>query len=149
MTLLAALLLTQAAPDPTPEALALGRRLAEAGTLSALLPIVVAKDREEVIGEHPEWSDADKAAFRTTADQVAADGIGKLMDATGRSYARKLNVEELRTLVAFNEGAAAKRWRDAMPAAIVEGMTAIGEFDFKKNARAAFCAKTGKACEKK
>ncbi|UZK64866.1 hypothetical protein [Sphingomonas sp. M1-B02] len=141
------LALAQAVSAPDPEALRLGRRLAETGTLAALLPIVTVKEREELLREHPEWSDADKAAFRATADEVAKAATARLMEASGRAYARILSLPDLRALVAFNEGAAATRWRAATPAAVLESMGAMGGFDYKKEARAAFCAKSGKGCD--
>lgn len=144
MTVMAALLAHGAAD---PEAEALGRRLAETGTLAAMLPAIAAKEREEVIADHPEWSDADKAAFRETADTVAKAGIERLMVATGHAYATRLPVEDLRQLVAFNESPVAKRWREATPGAILEAMTAAGALDFKGDTRKAFCARTGKLCE--
>jgi hypothetical protein len=54
----AVLLMAQAAPSADNEAETLGRRLAEAGTLAALLPTLAAKDREELIAENPGLSDA-------------------------------------------------------------------------------------------
>ena len=70
MSLILALALL-AAPDPTAEALALGRRLAETGTLATLLPLKTAQEREELVAEHPDWSEADKAALRQEADAEA------------------------------------------------------------------------------
>lgn len=143
--LLALALLAAPAADPTPEALALGVRLAETGSIAALLPTIVAKEREELVGEHPDWSDADKAALRTTADAVATTGIRRLMDAIGRAYAEKLSIDDLRALVAFNESPAAQRWRAATPAVMGEAL-AGSKFDFKADVRAAFCKQTGKGC---
>ncbi len=139
-----ALLLAQAVP--TPEAETLGRRLAETGTLAAMLPMIVAKDREVLVAEHSDWSDADKAALRATADEVAKAGIDRLMAATGHAYAAKLSVADLRALVAFNESEAAKHWRAATPAAVAEAMAKVGDMNFKEEAAKAFCAKTGKGC---
>jgi hypothetical protein len=141
-----ALALALATPDPDAEALALGRRLAETGTLAALLPAVTAKETEELVAEHSDWSDADKAVLRRMAGEVSADGLGRLMAATGRAYATRLSIEDLRVLVAFNEGDAAKHWRDATPGAVMEAMAKVGELDFKANTRKAFCARTGKGC---
>jgi hypothetical protein len=144
MILTLALLL--ATPDPGAEALALGRRLAETGTLAALLPAITAKETEELVAEHPDWSDADKAALRRVARAVGIDGFERLMTATGNAYASRLTIEDLRTLVAFNEGDAARRWREATPAAMLEAMAKVGELDFKADARKAFCKETGKGC---
>lgn len=146
MSMLALILLIQ---DPSAEQIALGRRLAEAGTLAALLPIKVASDTEELLAEHPEWSDADKAALRATAGEQAEAATERLIDATGRAYAARLSIEDMRVLVAFNDSPLAKRGRAATPAVILETMAKVGELDFKGDTRKAFCAKTGKGCPAK
>ena len=56
--LLAAPAFAQTAPAPTAEAEALGRRVADTGTLAALLPLLIARDTEAMIAEHPELDDA-------------------------------------------------------------------------------------------
>ncbi len=147
LAVLFGILLLQAAPDPSPEALALGRRLAETGTLAALLPALVAKDADELVGEHPELSGAEKAELRATSQAVSKANIDRLMTEIGRAYAETLTVGELKTLVAFNEGAAAKHWRDATPGAVMQAMARLGGIDLKKETRKAFCAKTGKLCD--
>lgn len=141
---LVAVLMAQTAPSA--EAEALGVRLAETGTLAALLPAIVAKDREALVAEHPELSDADKAALRATADEVAKAGIARLTAAIGHGYAAKLSIEDLRALVAFNQSPAARHWREATPAAVAQALAAVGEMNFQADARKAFCAKTGKLC---
>jgi hypothetical protein len=133
---------------PSAEAEALGVRLAQTGTLAALMPVIVAKDLDELVAEHPDWSEADKAGLRATADELAQAGIARLTAAIGHGYAQKLSLEDLRALVAFNEGPVAKRWRDATPGAVMQAMTAVGQMDFKADARKAYCAKTGKGCPK-
>ncbi|MEP9358273.1 DUF2059 domain-containing protein [Sphingomonas sp. KR3-1] len=145
MSLILALALL-AAPDPTPEALALGRRLAETGTFSTLIPGVIADEREKLVAKFPELSDADKALLRATADETGKAQTDRLMDAIGRGYAATLSIEDLRALVAFNESPAAQRWRAATPAAMMGAMESVGDPDFQENARKAFCKKTGKAC---
>jgi len=145
--LLALALLTAPAADPTPEALALGVRLAETGTFSSLIPNIVAEEREKLVAKFPELSDADKAALRATADETGKAQTDRLMQAMGRRYAETLSIEDLRALVAFNESPAAQRWRAATPGAILGAMEAVGDPNFQENARKAFCKKTGKACE--
>jgi len=134
------------APDPTPEALALGRRLAETGTFASLIPGVVADEREKLVARYPELSDADKALLRATADETAKAQIDRLMNAIGRGYAEKLSIEDLRALVAFNDSPAAQHLRAATPEAMMSAMNSVGDPNFQENARKAFCAKTGKAC---
>jgi hypothetical protein len=144
-----AIVLAQTAPSaPSAEAEALGQRLAATGTLAALLPTLVAKDREELVARYPELSDAEKAQLRTTADDVAKTGIARLNAVIGHGYATQLSLEDLRALVAFNETPAARHWRAATPQALIQAMTALGEMDLKKDTQAAFCASTGKLCGK-
>jgi hypothetical protein len=139
------LALAVAAAAPTPEAEKLGRLLAEAGTLAALLPLIQQKETEEMIAQSA-LTDAEKAAFRVTAKRVFDEGRERLMAATGKDYAERLSVEDLRSLVAFEQSEAAKRYRGAMPGAIAAAMQAVGQMDFKKDVRAAFCKETGKLC---
>ena len=73
---LAAPLAAQTPPAPTAEAEALGRRVADTGTLAALLPLLIAKDTDALIAEHPELDDAGKAKLRAAA--AATVDAGKL-----------------------------------------------------------------------
>lgn len=142
-----ALLLTAAAvPPPASEAEALGRRLAASGGLAAMLPAITAKETEEMLGEHPEWTEADRAAFRATARDIASQSADRLFDAIGHGYATTLSLEDLRALVRFNESDTARRWRAAEPKAVMGALQAVGEIDFKATTRQAFCKQTGKGC---
>jgi hypothetical protein len=141
------LALALAASTPSPEQLRLGRELAESGTLAALMPMVAEKETGELVAVHPELSEADQAALRATARATYQAGRDRLMDATGRAYAERLSAADLRALVAFNRTGAAAHYRAAMPGAIASAMQAVGGMDFKKDALAAFCRKTGKLCE--
>jgi hypothetical protein len=141
------LALALAAASPTPEGLRLGRALAESGTLAALMPMVADKEIGELVAAHPELSEADRAAFRSSARATYQAGRDRLMDATGRAYAERLSVADLRALVAFNRTPAAAHYRAALPEAIAAAMQAVGQMDFKKDALAAFCRKTEKLCE--
>jgi hypothetical protein len=153
VTLAMALLLAGApasapAPAPGAEAERLGRELAGQGTLAALLPLVAAKETEELVAAHPDLSEADKAALRDTARSTFAAGESRLIAATGHAYAERLTVAELRRLVSFNRTEAARRYRSAMPEAIAATLQAIGPMDFKADTLAAFCRRTGKLCGK-
>lgn len=145
MILIAALALAAAAPSA--EAERLGRKLAEMGTLAALLPLAAKKDTDELVASHAELSDADKAALRRAAERTFEAGRAKLMAATGHAYAERLSVAEMRALVAFDRTPAARHYREAMPGAIVATMQAVGSMDLKKDTLAAFCRDTGKLCE--
>lgn len=144
MILLIALLMAQTAPSA--EAESLGVRLAQTGTLAALLPAVTAKERDSIIAAHPELSDAEKATLASTADELAKAAIDKLTAAIGHGYASRLSVEDLRALVAFNEGPAAQHWREATPGAVMAAMQSVGEMHLTEETLAAFCTKTGKLC---
>lgn len=137
-----------AAAAPSAEAETLGRRLVETGTLAALLPLVSAKETEEMVADHPELTQAERAALRKAARATYAAGEARLMAATGHAYAQRLSVADLKALVAFNRSPAAARYRAATPAAIAETIAVLGPIDFKKETLAAFCRETGKLCAK-
>jgi Uncharacterized protein conserved in bacteria (DUF2059) len=148
MAILIGALILAAAPAAAPgaEAERLGRELAGQGTLAALLPLVAAKETEELVAAHRDLSEPDKAALRETAHATFAAGESRLMAATGHAYAERLTVAQLRRLVVFNRTEAARRYRAAMPEAIAATLQAIGPMDFKAETLAAFCRRTGKLC---
>ena len=142
------LLAAAAAAQPSPEALRLGRQLAERGTLAALLPLVKAKDVEELVSDAKDLGPADKERLRKTADRVFESGRDRLLDATAREYAKRLSIQDLRALVRFYRTPAAARFKAVTPEVIAGTMTSVGEMDFKGNVRKAFCRETGKLCSK-
>ena len=133
---------------PTPEAEALGRRLAATGALETLLPAVAAKETEDLIAQHPELSEAERQTLRATGREVAATLRDRLVDAFGPEYAATLSVEDLRALVAFAESPAARHYRDAEPGVLTRAAPKLGGIDFGGTLRKSFCAKTGKLCPK-
>lgn len=143
------LALALAAASPSPETLALGRQLAESGSLAALLPLIQAKETAELIAAHRELRPEDRAKLRSVAARTYAAGRERLMDATARAYAERLSVEDLRALVAFEKTPAAGRYRAAVPAAIAATMKAVGPMDFKGDVVKAYCKETGKLCDAK
>ena len=143
------LALLLAAQAPSAEALSLGRELAASGTLATLLPMIGAKERDEMVATQMSLSDAERETLKTTADEALKTETDKLFDAMGKAYAEKLSVDELRALVSFNRTEAAKHYRDAGPAVIAQAMQIIGRIDFKAKTLATFCAKTGKGCAPK
>ena len=145
--MIAALMLFAAAA-PSAEAEALGARLARSGTLASLLPLMVAKDTEELVAAHKDLTPAEQATLRATAGEIGKAGSDKLFSAEGKAFAEALSVADLRALVAHAESPAAKRMRDAMPKVMMATMQSAGSIDFKKDVMAAFCTKTGKGCAK-
>ncbi len=134
------------AAAPSTEAELLGRRLADAGTLAALVPLVTTRETEELVAEYKDLSDDEKAELRATAKAVAARETGRLLDAEGHAYAAALSIVDLRALVAAAETSAAVHQRAAMPGVIAATMKSIGKLDFKGDVLKLFCANTGKAC---
>ncbi len=141
------MMLALAGAAPSAEAEALGRRLAEAGTLGTLLPLIAARETEELIAAYPELGADEQALLRETAGEVAAAGSARIFAAEGRAYAERLSLEDLKALVAFHESAVAARQRAVQPEVIRATMEAVGAIDFKRETMAAFCARTGKGCE--
>ena len=133
---------------PSAEAERLGVEVAKTGTLATLLPIVTAKEIDEIIADHPELNNMEKADLRGTAMRGANETRDRLMTLTGHAYASRLSGADLRAILAFEATSAGRAYRAAIPSAIIETMQGAGKIDFKKDAIAAYCAETGKACPK-
>jgi hypothetical protein len=140
------LFLAAAAAQPSPEALRLGRQLAETGTLATLLPIIQHKETEELVAAHPELSGTEKDALRATADRVYKAGRERLMQSEAQGFAERLTIADLRAIATFQGSAAAKRYRAVTPEVIATMMQSIGKMDFKGDVSAAYCRQTGKLC---
>jgi hypothetical protein len=146
------LLLVQAAAAaavvPTPEAEALGARLARSGSIMALLPLVAQKDTDEMVKEHLELSPAEQQKLRDTAKATYETGIKRIETAFGTAYAKRFTAAELAELVKQAETPAQQKLRAAQPMVMAEAIGAIGKLDFKADTLAAFCRDTGKLCPK-
>ena len=141
-----ALLLAPAAPNA--EALALGRQIAEAGTLASFVELVQTKETEELVEAHSELTPAEKDKLKAVAHQVYLGGRERLMQATARAYAERLSVADMRDIVAFQKSRAGQTYRGAIPAVIAATVESVGEMDFKGDVTAAYCKQTGKLCAK-
>ena len=135
-----------AASVPSAQAERLGRQLADAGMLAALLPLMKAKEIDELVREAKALSATDKARLRATAERTFDAGRERLLNATGHAYAERLSIADLKLLVAFHRSATAKRAQAALPEVIASSMQSVGQMDFKGDVRKAFCAKSGKLC---
>ena len=142
------LALAVAATTPSAEAQHLGRKLAEQGTLAALLPLMKSAQVEELLKEDLSLTAAEKEKLRATADRVFERGYNRLMDSTGDAYAHQLSVADLRTLTKFYASPAARRYRAATPKVILATMQSVGEMNFKGDVRIAFCAEAKRLCPK-
>jgi hypothetical protein len=136
------------AAQPSPEAMKLGRQLAESGTLATLLPMIQGKETDELVAAHPELSATDQAKLRATAQRVYATGRERLMQAEAQAYAARLGLPDLRAVATFQATAAGKRYRAAIPGVIGDTMKLVGKIDFKADVVAAYCKETGKLCGK-
>ena len=137
-----------AAAAPSAEALALGRQIAEAGTMASFIELLQAKETDELVEAHPELSDADKVKLRASAKSVYQSGRERLMQATARAYAERLSVADMRDVVAFQRSHAGQTYRNSIPAVITATVESVGEMDFKADVTAAYCKQTGKLCAK-
>ena len=137
-----------AAAQPSAEALKLGREIAGHGTLAALLPLKQEQDTRELLDEAKDLTPAEQAQLRATVERHYSKGKERLFAATGRVYAEKLSLKDLRAIAAFYRSAAAARFQTVVPTAIATTMQQVGDVDVKKDARAAFCKETGKLCGK-
>ena len=137
-----------AAAQPSPEALRLGNEIAAHGTLAALLPLKQQQDTAELLAEDKTLSAAEQAQVRATVKRLYADGEKRLFSATGRAYAERLSLADLRAIAAFYRTGAAKRFQAVVPVAIMTTMKAVGDVDLKKDARTALCQDIGKLCAK-
>jgi hypothetical protein len=144
--LVAAPLAAQTAAPPSAEAEALGRRVAESGTLASLFPLLIAQDTEELVKQHDELDAAGKAKLRAVATATAKAALDRLFGTMGHEYALRLSVADLKALVAFNDGPAAKAWRAAEPQVIIAAKKTIDGFDLKKESWTAYCKSPGVAC---
>jgi len=142
------LLLAVAAGQPSPEALKLGRQLAETGTLATILPMVEQNETRELVAAHPELTSAEKERLRATANTVYEQGRERLMKAEAQAYATRLSIADLRAVVAFQSSPQGKRYRAAIPGVITDTMQQIGKMNFKGDVLAAYCKDTGKLCGK-
>ena len=100
-----------AATQPSPEALKLGREIAEGGTMASFIELVQSKETDELVDAHPEISTADKVKLRATAHRVYLSGRERLMAATGRAYAERLGVDDLREIATFQRSRAGQSYR--------------------------------------
>ncbi|QNE32555.1 hypothetical protein F1C10_11765 [Sphingomonas sp. NBWT7] len=132
---------------PSPAAAAMGERLARSGSIMALLPLVAAKDTDDLVAAHPDLSPAEQARLRATARTTLAAGMARIETAFGTAYAKRLTLGELTALVAAAERLEQQRLRAVQPMVMAEAIAALGALDFKKDVAAAFCRDTGKLCK--
>ena len=149
LALLLAAAIAAPAVSPSPEALRLGEQLARAGTLGTLLPLMAAKESDELVAAHPELDADGRAALRRAAATALAAGERRIFAAEARVFADRLSIADMRKLVARNAESLARRYRAVVPATIAAAAAAIAGFDYKGDAWAAFCAEMPARCPAK
>jgi hypothetical protein len=147
--MIAVLIAALAAAHPSAESIRLAREIAHGGTLATLLPMIQAKEVDELVAAHPELSAADNAGLRATAKRVYEQGREKLLSAEAEAFARRLSLTDLRAIAAFERSSAARHYRSASPQVIAATMQAMGTMDYKRDVMSAFCKESGKLCEAK
>lgn len=140
------LALAAAASSPSPSAMRLGRQLAEHGMLASLLPLMKAKEIDELLAEDPHLPAAEQVRLRATAERVYRAGYERLMAATAEAFARQLSMADLKALARFNSSPVAARYRSVTPTVIQATMKSVGQLDFKGDVRKAFCAELHRLC---
>lgn len=149
MSLLAALplLLAQGIPDA---AAADARAIAETGALVTVGDLATARETQDTLAAHPEWTAAERASFKTAADETAAALRERAIAAVSAAYLAALTPAQLRDIAAFTRSPAAQAQKAAQPRVMAETMKALaagGSIDFMGDVRKAMCARTGKLCE--
>jgi hypothetical protein len=137
------------AAQPSPEALKLARQIAEHGILAQMAPLQTQSEVEAMIRDHPDLSEAERRRLREIGEQHTRALLGKALDAEAHAMASALSLTDLRKLVAFESSPAAVHQRSALPKIMAATMAAMGDVDYAGGVRAAFCADSGKLCEKK
>ena len=87
-----------ASVEPSAEALALGRRISERGTLATLLTVGEKKDGTELAARNPGMSETDRAALAETTKRIYAEAREQFLAADAKSLATQLSIEDLRAL---------------------------------------------------
>jgi hypothetical protein len=142
-----ALLTSGAAAQPVAEAEELGRRLAHSGDFQAIIGAAAAGEIDGIAAKHPELSANERADLAATARAEFQQARTILLGKIGPIYARHFTVEELRGIVGFFESPAGRAYTGRLLTLVPAVAAAVSGYDFKKEAGAAFCRKTGKLCE--
>ncbi len=140
------LALAVAASSPSPEAAALGIRLARTSGIVTIAPMMIEKDLDDLSKEDASLTPDQRQHLLEIGHEEEKAAIERLSAALGAAYAKRLSLADLRVLVTQNESAEAVRRRAADPSVIVETMTVVGPLDFKKMTAARMCKERGKFC---
>jgi hypothetical protein len=136
-----------AAPSaPSAAQVALGRRLAAAGDLNAIVGAMGAAEVERLARETPDLSDGERDRLRAIGRATLDSGRARLLDAVGAIYARHFTAAQLGEIAGFLESPAGRAYTGALPRMLPEIAQAMQGHDLAAEIRAAFCRETGKLC---
>ncbi|HTU11173.1 MAG TPA: DUF2059 domain-containing protein [Allosphingosinicella sp.] len=125
---------------------ALGRRLAEAGELNALLGAVGTAEVAQIAASTPDLSDAERTRLREVGMATLQAGRARITAALGDAYARHFSRDQLTEILAFVESTTGRAYAGALLQVLPQVVGAIQGVDLGRDIRAAFCRETGKLC---
>lgn len=137
-------------PSPSPEALALGRRLIDATRAGENLrkAMQLEMDQEFELDERDmPYSPEERGAAAEAVDQIWEEFSGRLLANLAEGYARRLSRDDLAAAVAFFESDVGRRANEASPLAVSDA-AALSEPLFqqaRKAMHARFCEKQPKS----
>ena len=143
------LFIAAAAAQPSPQAVDYARQVASHGVLVEIARLQTSSEVEGMIKDHPELTEVERDRLRTVGQEKAQALIDAATDAEAMALAAELNLDDLRALAAFATSPAAEHQRAALPKVMASTVGSLGKVDYAGGVRAAFCAETGKLCDKK
>jgi hypothetical protein len=149
MTIALLIAAAAAAAQPSPDAMDYARQVASRGVLVEIARLQTRSEVEGMIKDHPELTDAERERLRTLGQDKAQTLVEAAIDAEARAMAAELSLEDLRALATFATSPAAEHQRGALPKIMAATVGSLGKVDYAGGVRAAFCAETGKLCDKK
>ena len=139
--------ITATLPEPSAEAMDLARTISRNSLIAAIFPAQSKAEIESILRTNPDLTAEEQATLRRISAREADAMLARFVEADARAHARRLSVEELRAIAAFEVTPAAASRRAAMPFIVADAMATLGTFDFGRGVRRAFCAETGKLCD--
>jgi hypothetical protein len=136
-----------AAPAPSPEAMALARKVAARDDFLVAIETISAGQIGDVEHGMGDLSAAEKDKVADIGRQKMAEGMGRVVEKLAAIYAQKFSVEDLRAIDAFLETPAGKAYSGRLAATLMAVGESMKGFDYKREVRAEACAEIKKGCE--
>lgn len=148
MTIALLIAAAAAAAQPSPDAMDYARQVASHGVLVEIARLQTRSEVEGMIKDHPELTETERGRLRTLGQEKAQSLVDSAIEAEAKALATELSVDDLRALAAFATSPAAEHQRAALPKVMASTVGSLGKVDYAGGVRAAFCAETGKLCDK-